>query len=127
MDYDLKGAIERLKKALPEIGAKASIGSLRQKTMDITGPGYIPEKAGKISVGIVGAGISGLLAALLFDWLNGHEKLKGTGLKISYDILEAAGAERLGGRLYTHHFSDEEHDYYDVGAMRFPNNTIMTR
>ncbi|SCN91547.1 related to L-amino-acid oxidase [Fusarium fujikuroi] len=128
MDYDLKGLIERLKESVPaKFDANDSIGSIREKTKESTGPGYIPEEQGKISVGIVGAGVAGLFAALLFDWLNGHEELKGKGLKISYDILEAAGAERLGGRLYTHHFSDEEHDYYDVGAMRFPNNTIMKR
>ncbi|PNP74571.1 hypothetical protein FNYG_12076 [Fusarium nygamai] len=128
MNYDLKGVIERLKESVPtKFDAKDNIGSLRKKTMEATGPGYIPEEEGKISVGIVGAGVAGLFAALLFDWLNGHEELKGKGLKVSYDILEAAGAERLGGRLYTHHFSDEEHDYYDVGAMRFPNNTIMKR
>ncbi|KAL2689192.1 hypothetical protein Neosp_003244 [[Neocosmospora] mangrovei] len=92
-------------------------------TKDKTGPGYIPEKPGKIDVGIVGAGVAGLL----FDWLNGHPDLKGKDLKINYDILEAAGADRLGGRLHTHHFSDKEHDYYNVGAMRFPNNTIMKR
>lgn len=128
MNYDLKGVIQRLKKSVPtKFDEKDSIGSIREKTKELTGPGYIPEKPGQISVGIVGAGVAGLFAALLFDWLNDHEDLKGESLKISYDILEAAGAERLGGRLYTHHFSDEEHDYYDVGAMRFPNNTIMTR
>ncbi|KAF5638864.1 amino-acid oxidase [Fusarium sp. NRRL 25303] len=128
MDYDLKGLIERLKESVPaRFDANDSIGSIREKTKESTGPGYIPEEQGKISVGIVGAGVAGLFAALLFDWPNGHEELKGKGLKISYEILEAAGAERLGGRLYTHHFSDEEHDYYDVGAMRFPNNTIMKR
>ncbi|KAL7767097.1 hypothetical protein ACKLNR_005013 [Fusarium oxysporum f. sp. zingiberi] len=126
MDYDLKGVIERLKVSVPaKIGEKDSIGSLREKTKKFTGPGYIPEEQGKISVGIVGAGVAGLFAALLFDWLNDHDELKGKGLKISYNILEAAGAERLGGRLYTHRFSDEKHDYYDVGAMRFQNNTIM--
>ncbi|TVY68037.1 putative bifunctional amine oxidase [Fusarium oxysporum f. sp. cubense] len=126
MDYDLNGVIERLKVSVPaKIGEKDSIGSLREKTKKFTGPGNIPEEQGKISVGIVGAGVAGLFVALLFDWLNGHDELKGKGLKISYDILEAAGAERLGGRLYTHHFSDEEHDYYDVDAMSFPNNTVM--
>ncbi|CEI63518.1 hypothetical protein FVEN_g6649 [Fusarium venenatum] len=127
MDYDLKGVVERLKLSVPDkFDEQESIGSLREKTKKYTGPGYIPEEAGNISVGIVGAGVAGLFSALLFDWLNENPKLKGKGLKINYDILEAAGAERLGGRLYTHHFSDEEHDYYDVGAMRFPNNTIMT-
>ncbi|KAI7759775.1 hypothetical protein LZL87_009098 [Fusarium oxysporum] len=126
VDYDLKGVIESLKlSVLAQVGEKDSIGSLREKTKKFTGPGYTPAEQGKISVGIVGAGVAGLFAALRFDWLNCHDELKGKGLNISYDILEAAGAERLGGHLYTHRFSDEEHDYYDVGAMRFQNNTIM--
>ncbi|KAK2687308.1 hypothetical protein QWA68_013645 [Fusarium oxysporum] len=103
VDYDLKGVIESLKlSVLAKIGEKDSIGSLREKTKKVTGPGYILEEQGTISVGIVGAGVAGF-----------------------YDILEAAGGERLRGHLYTHHLSDEEHDYYDVGAMRFQNNTIM--
>ncbi|RGP71959.1 hypothetical protein FSPOR_3074 [Fusarium sporotrichioides] len=127
MDYDLKGAIDLVKESVPDISAGISIGELSEKTKELTGEGYIPKEKGKIDVGIVGAGVAGLFAALLFDWLNDHPDLQGKGLKINYDILEAAGAQRLGGRLYTHHFSDEEHDYYDVGAMRFPNNTIMRR
>ncbi|EWY83173.1 hypothetical protein FOYG_13022 [Fusarium oxysporum NRRL 32931] len=126
VDYDLKGVIESLKlSVLAKIVEKDSIGSRREKTKKVTGPGYIPEEQGTISVGIVGAGVAGLFATLLFDWLDCHDELKGKGLNISYDILEAAGAERLRGHLYTHHFSDEEHDYYDVGAMRFQNNTMM--
>ena len=31
---------------------------------------------------------------------------------LSYEILE--GSDRVGGRVYTHHFSNEKHDYYDV-------------
>ena len=45
---------------------------------------------------------------------------------LSYDILE--GSDRIGGRVYTHYFSKERpHDYYDVGAMRFPNVKIMEK
>ncbi|KAM0558066.1 hypothetical protein ACHAPJ_005233 [Fusarium lateritium] len=130
MNYDLKGAIDLVKES-PKVDAdipkEIGIGQLREATKEITGAGYIPREEGQIDVGIVGAGVAGLFAALLFDWLNDHPNLKDKKLKIKYDILEAAGAERLGGRLYTHHFSDEEHDYYDVGAMRFPNNSIMKR
>ena len=37
---------------------------------------------------------------------------------LSYEILE--GDNRIGGRVYTHYFTDKEtaiknHDYYDVG------------
>ena len=31
---------------------------------------------------------------------------------LSYEILE--GSDRVGGRDYTHHFSEKKHDYYDV-------------
>ncbi|RBR15926.1 uncharacterized protein FIESC28_07128 [Fusarium coffeatum] len=123
MDYDFKG----VKELVPDASNIKTIGKLREVTEERTGRGYIPKADGQIDVGIVGAGVAGLFTALLFDWLNDHPDLKGKGLKINYDVLEAAGAQRLGGRLYTHHFSDEEHDYYDVGAMRFPNNSIMKR
>jgi len=89
---------------------------------DATGPK--PPKEGEFKVGIVGAGAAGLFTALIIDFLRGVvPELK----NISYDILEASGKERLGGRLYTHKFSGEPHDYYDVGAMRFPMNKIMDR
>ena len=63
---------------------------------------------------IVGAGISGLYSALILDHLG-----------VPYDILEAA--DRPGGRILTHYFSTKEHDYYDIGAMRFPNIPPMER
>ncbi|KAL8954714.1 MAG: hypothetical protein Q9193_007122, partial [Seirophora villosa] len=46
-------------------------------------------------------------------------------LSIPYDILEAA--PRPGGRILTHYFSTQKHDYYDIGAMRFPNVPPMER
>ncbi|KAK4465895.1 L-amino-acid oxidase [Cladorrhinum samala] len=51
------------------------------------------------------------------------EDLKIPNLEI--DILEAN--ERIGGRIWTHHFSDRTHAYYDVGAMRFPDIKSMAR
>lgn len=50
-------------------------------------------------------------------------------LRFKYDILEAGKPARLGGRLYTHNFGGprDTHDYYDVGAMRFPDNPVMAR
>ena len=63
---------------------------------------------------IVGAGMSGLYSALMLDHLG-----------VPYDILEAA--DRPGGRILTHYFSTKEHDYYDIGAMRFPNIPPMER
>ncbi|KAF3023150.1 hypothetical protein E8E14_013967 [Neopestalotiopsis sp. 37M] len=100
---------------------------------DVTGSGVVALEPGKFKVAIVGAGVAGLFSAMLFEWLN--EKIP--ALEIKYDLIEAAGEERLGGRLYTHYFSelsDEDkkkgwvnHDYYDVGAMRYPENDIMRR
>ena len=53
-------------------------------------------------------------------------------LGIPYEILEAS--ERVGGRLRTHYFdlkdrkeAQRTHDYYDIGAMRFPETDIMKR
>jgi hypothetical protein len=93
------------------------------------------------AVAIVGAGAAGLFTAMILDYLN--ETCKDAGFNASYDIYEASvttetGNTRIGGRLYTHNFpglSDARHNYYDVGAMRFPEppsdqqpgNPIMTR
>lgn len=49
-------------------------------------------------------GIAGLYAALLIDYL-------GSECGITYDILEA-NTDRVGGRLYTHRFSDSPNDYF---------------
>lgn len=67
---------------------------------------------------IVGAGVAGLFTALIF-------KICGI---YNFDIIEAS--DRVGGRLYTHWFSDREnpdseHDYYDIGAMRIPKIKTM--
>ncbi|KAH6970187.1 hypothetical protein DER45DRAFT_640271 [Fusarium avenaceum] len=139
--YDFKAVKELINKAredYPEdlkdikgtIGDRDSIAKTLEKTEKITGLGFVPKTPGKLDVGIVGAGVAGLFTAMVFDWLNEHPDLKGE-LEIKYDILEAGKEERLGGRLYTHQFSEGDpaktHDYYDVGAMRFPNNDIMKR
>ena len=45
-------------------------------------------------------------------------------LGIPYKIFEVTG--RHGGRVFTYEFPQKDpkgkHDYFDVGAMRFPNN-----
>jgi monoamine oxidase len=69
----------------------------------------------KHRVCIVGAGVTGLFIAMILD------SLEIPGLE--YDILEAS--DRTGGRIYSHHFSDATHDYYDCGAMRFPDIDMM--
>ncbi|KAG6012539.1 hypothetical protein E4U41_005306, partial [Claviceps citrina] len=60
---------------------------------------------------IVGAGVAGLYTALILDDL--------CIPNLEYQVLEASG--RVGGRIYTHRFSSDENDYYDVGAARFPS------
>ncbi|KAF5579664.1 amino-acid oxidase [Fusarium pseudocircinatum] len=108
-----------------EVEGNERVSEILDKTQKLTGLGFVPREPNHLEIGIVGAGVAGLFTAMVFDWLN--EQCKEEGLKIEYDIMEAAKMNRLGGRLYTHRFSDEAHDYYDVGAMRFPNNTIMKR
>ncbi|KAK1146648.1 hypothetical protein N8T08_002721 [Aspergillus melleus] len=76
-----------------------------------------------IKVAIVGAGAAGLFTGMIFDHLNATVP----NFKVEYDILEAAPKERAGGRLFTHLFSEEPHDYFDVGAMGFPENPVMDR
>ncbi|CVL13640.1 L-amino-acid oxidase [Fusarium proliferatum] len=60
------------------------------------------------NVGIVGAGIAGLYTALLLQ-REGH----------SVHIFEATN--RIGGRVYTHYFTEAENQYYEAGAMRIPD------
>lgn len=61
-----------------------------------------------------------MFTAMIFDYLNDKYKTN-----VEYEIMECNNQSRLGGRLYTHYFSDAEHDYYDVGAMRFPDIPTM--
>ncbi|KAH9068012.1 hypothetical protein EDB83DRAFT_2506238 [Lactarius deliciosus] len=65
-----------------------------------------------LSVGIVGAGMAGLYAALL---------LRRAGHRVH--IFE--GADRIGGRVHTHYFSDEENQYFEAGAMRIPHSPFQ--
>jgi NAD(P)-binding Rossmann-like domain len=80
-----------------------------------------PKKGGLVKreykLCIVGAGMAGLYIALILDTLN----IPG----ISFDFFEAS--DRIGGRCFTHEFSKIPHDYYDVGAMRFPDIPVMAR
>lgn len=71
-------------------------------------------RSDRFSVGIVGAGMAGLYTAMILK-----------SLEIKYEILEAS--DRIGGRVYTHRFTDGPGDYYDVGAMRFPDMPLMAR
>ena len=60
---------------------------------------------------------------MILDYLNKNFKIN-----VDYEILDCNTENRLGGRLYTHYFSEDtedSHDYYDVGAMRFPDIPVM--
>ena len=62
-------------------------------------------------------GASGLYAALILE-----------DLGIPYKIIEAR--DRVGGRLYTYTFPNNigaPYNYFDVGAMRFPEISSMSR
>ncbi|EGC33823.1 hypothetical protein DICPUDRAFT_56257 [Dictyostelium purpureum] len=70
------------------------------------------------SVGIIGAGMSGLYAAMILQ-----------DLGIDYHILEG-NKDRYGGRIYTYRYPKLEkqpYPYVDLGAMRFPKLEIMDR
>ncbi|KAJ4135117.1 hypothetical protein NW768_004734 [Fusarium equiseti] len=133
-DEDLKVATERLIQVqkdpnlkLDTIEVGQGVSTVLNKAKQETGIGLVPKESDKLEIGIIGAGVAGLFTALLFDWINEKCENENLKFKIDYDIVEAAKMNRLGGRLYTHRFSYDAHDYYDVGAMRFPNNSIMKR
>ncbi|KAK3368443.1 hypothetical protein B0H63DRAFT_565133 [Podospora didyma] len=99
-------------------------GTLQQKGAD----GSVVDEIQEFKIGIIGAGAAGLFTAMILDHLN--EKYQ---LNAKYEILEANTDDRLGGRLFTYYFKDKEgkslggHQYYDVGAMRFPHVSVMNR
>ena len=71
----------------------------------------------KLTLTLVIVGPAGLYTALILD-----------DLDIPYHMLEAQ--DRVGGRLFTYKFGDDfgsPHNYYDVGAMRFPHIKPMIR
>ncbi|KAJ7896117.1 hypothetical protein B0H13DRAFT_2234518 [Mycena leptocephala] len=65
--------------------------------------------AQQLSVGIVGGGVAGLYAALLLQ-REGHR----------VRIFE--GTDRVGGRVHTHYFTQEDNQYFEAGAMRIPDS-----
>ena len=76
------------------------------------------EPGKQLKIGTVEAGCAGMFTAMILDEIK--ERITGFRDVISYDILEAAGEEKLSDRLYTHEFSETPRGYYDVGAMWFP-------
>jgi hypothetical protein len=90
--------------------------SLKERIFDVK-PSVPPEELifpPWYYVAIIGAGVAGLRTAMLLQRLG-----------IPYKIFEASG--RPGGRIFTYRFSEDENDYYDVGAMRFPKNDANKR
>ncbi|KAJ5816719.1 Amine oxidase [Penicillium robsamsonii] len=98
--------VTRTEKILPSV-----VTSHREESSD-------PPLDNNTKVCIIGAGIAGLYIALVLQDLEIPN--------LSWDILEA-NRDRIGGRIYTHRFSEAHNDYYDVGAMRFPDIPIMSR
>ena len=86
---------------------------------ELTDP-EIEERTDPFKVGIIGAGVAGLFTAMIFDYLNEEYHTN-----VEYEIMECNDKSRLGGRLYTHYFTEAKHDYFDVGAMRFPDIGTM--
>jgi hypothetical protein len=93
-------------------GRHESHAEIATAEKDTIASGLPPRK-----VYIVGAGAAGLYIVMILGDLN--------ILNLEYDILE--GSRRVGGRVFTHHFSEDRHDYYDIGAMRYPDIPIMQR
>jgi protoporphyrinogen oxidase len=94
------------------------------------GDAHIPMVDDPFIVAIVGAGAAGLFTGMIFDYLN--REAGSDSFHVKYEILESAST--AGGRLSTYNFEtglngtdNGGHLYYDVGAMRFPENKVMER
>jgi hypothetical protein len=121
---------------VPSNGPQLPIGGTKAIDRDHIPLLQLPEKATiqaptssrELSVGIVGAGCAGLFTAMIFNHLREQLAEQKIPFQVNCEIFEAAAEKRLGGRLYTYEFPQGgPHDYYDVGAMRFPDIPIMAR
>jgi len=74
----------------------------------------VPDRPVHLKIGVIGGGMGGLYASLILQ-----------DLGIEHEVVEATG--RPGGRVWSYHFSKKPGDYYEVGAMLFPDIPIMTR
>lgn len=78
--------------------------------------GCIPKNTENLRIGIIGAGISGLIAA--------YELLRAGAKNI---VLIEAEKNRIGGRAFTKIFDEEKPQFIaEMGAMRFPSSGIAT-
>lgn len=68
-----------------------------------------------LNIGIVGAGIAGLYSALLLQ-----REAKERSKNIRFKIFEVN--DRVGGRIYTYKFNEDENQYFEAGAMRIPES-----
>jgi len=79
---------------------KTKLADLREELQNLPPTADLP-------VAIIGAGMAGLYTAMIFE-----------SLKIPYQIIDADTPERVGGRVFTHYFSDKEGSYdYFVGRI----------
>lgn len=63
------------------------------------GPNFVLPKHMPYKIGIIGAGVAGLYAAMILE-----------SLDLGFEILE--GSDRIGGRLLTHKLGPRENEYY---------------
>ncbi|KAK0732313.1 hypothetical protein B0H67DRAFT_525941 [Lasiosphaeris hirsuta] len=68
----------------------------------------------EFDIGVIGAGMAGLYTSLILQ-----------DLDLKHEVVEAS--HRPGGRVQTHRFSQDDGDYFEVGAMLFPDIPIMSR
>jgi hypothetical protein len=135
---DSIGAVELT--PLPEVAIPKELPSPPALWQNMTAPekgvAGADDPPETLKVCIVGAGPAGLFTGLILDYI----KSKIPDFNVTYQILEAADAGpypspvspiQRGGRLFSYSWETEDTKtprlYYDVGAMRFPENPVMKR
>lgn len=114
-----KAVADELNKAVPKIPnlGVAPVGGFKPHDLP-DAPAFDEKPVSEcLPIAIIGAGVAGLYSALILDLFN-----------IEYEILESSS--RAGGRIFTKSLDsvpehEGPHDYFDVGAMRFPKIPIL--
>ncbi|RYP76696.1 hypothetical protein DL771_001618 [Monosporascus sp. 5C6A] len=75
---------------------------------------HVKSEPFSFNIGVVGGGMAGLYASLLLE-----------DLGLQHEVIEASS--KPGGRVRSHHFTPSNGDYFEVGAMLFPEIPIMSR